>query len=256
LLGAPATGSAGFPAGTSLARLNAVPKTWEIAKTLEPELNPSELNIREGRCKIASAARSPDAGIEPASGEAGWKAGAPSWPAGKPALPVAGWKAGAPSGRLESRRSQLAGWKAGAPSGRLESRRSQWPAGKPALPVGRLESRRSQLAGWKAGAPSWPAGKPALPVGGAPSWPAGKPALPVGGAPSGRRRLRRGDDLNPAHLARSAASFDSAQRRRVRREEGAFLPSTSFAPDNRNSPPKSRSKHVGSETSARLYWFD
>jgi hypothetical protein len=169
LLGAPATGSAGFPAGTSLARLNAVPKTWEIAKTLEPELNPSELNIREGRCKIASAARSPDAGIEPASGEAGWKAGAPSWPAGKPALPVAGWKAGAPSGRLES--------------------------------------RRSQLAGWKAGAPSWPAGKPALPVGGAPSWPAGKPALPVGGAPSGRRRLRRGDDLNPAHLARSLAAF-------------------------------------------------
>jgi hypothetical protein len=37
---------------------------------------------------VVPTARSPDAGIEPASGEAGWKAGAPSRPAGKPALPV------------------------------------------------------------------------------------------------------------------------------------------------------------------------
>jgi hypothetical protein len=33
--------------------------------------------MREGICQVAPAARSPDAGIEPASGEAGWKAGAP-----------------------------------------------------------------------------------------------------------------------------------------------------------------------------------
>jgi hypothetical protein len=43
--------------------------------------NPSqihpELDMREGICQVAPAARSPDAGIEPASGEAGWKAGAP-----------------------------------------------------------------------------------------------------------------------------------------------------------------------------------
>jgi hypothetical protein len=161
---APLTGTAGFPAGPSLARLNAVPKTQEIAKTLQtqaksirswtcgrgsakslrpqdrlmrassphqarpagkpalpgkagapresrrsqkklgppafqparlwrgsmpcqrrrksrkpfkPKLNPSELDMREGTCQVAPAARSPDAGIEPASGEAGWKAGAP-----------------------------------------------------------------------------------------------------------------------------------------------------------------------------------
>jgi hypothetical protein len=52
-------------------------------KPFKPEPNPSELNIREDTYQVALAARSPDAGIEPASGEAGWKAGAPS----KPALP-------------------------------------------------------------------------------------------------------------------------------------------------------------------------
>jgi len=49
----------------------------------------------KGTCQVALATRSPDAGSEPASGEAGWKAGAPSGPA----LPVgrrSQW-AGAPS---------------------------------------------------------------------------------------------------------------------------------------------------------------
>ena len=49
-------------------------------KPFKPAPNPSEQNIREGACQVAPNARSPDAGIEPASGEAGWKAGATSKP--------------------------------------------------------------------------------------------------------------------------------------------------------------------------------
>jgi|AVFP01.1.fsa_nt_gi hypothetical protein len=58
------SGIAGFSVGSALAWVNAEP-------------NSSELNVREKMCQVVPAARSPDAGIEPASGEAGWKAGAP-----------------------------------------------------------------------------------------------------------------------------------------------------------------------------------
>jgi hypothetical protein len=57
--------------------------------------------MREGICQVAPAARSPDAGIEPASGEAGWKAGAPRKSRrsqGKPALPEKTGTAGFPAG--------------------------------------------------------------------------------------------------------------------------------------------------------------
>jgi hypothetical protein len=57
--------------------------------------------MREGICQVAPAARSPDAGIEPASGEAGWKAGAPresrrsQEKLGPPAFqPARGWGGG------------------------------------------------------------------------------------------------------------------------------------------------------------------
>jgi hypothetical protein len=70
-------------------------------KPFKPKLNPSELDMREGICQVAPAARSPDAGIEPASGEAGWKAGAPRKSRrsqGKPALPEKTGTAGFPAG--------------------------------------------------------------------------------------------------------------------------------------------------------------
>jgi hypothetical protein len=70
-------------------------------KPFKPKLNPSELDMREGICQVAPAARSPEAGIEPASGEAGWKAGAPRKSRrsqGKPALPEKTGTAGFPAG--------------------------------------------------------------------------------------------------------------------------------------------------------------
>ncbi len=82
------SGIAGFSVGSALAWVNAEP-------------NSSELNVREKMCQVVPAARSPDAGIEPASGEAGWKAGAPRKSRrsqGKPALPEKTGTAGFPAG--------------------------------------------------------------------------------------------------------------------------------------------------------------
>jgi hypothetical protein len=155
---APLTGTAGFPAGPSLARLNAVPKKQEIAKTLQTQAK----SIRSWTCGRGSAKslRPQDRLMRASSPHQ-------ARPAGKPALPG---KAGAPrkswDRRLSGRRvggaarggvppqaapahgpgagatpppPPEAGWKAGAPR---KSRRSQ---GKPALP------EKTGTAGFPAG---------------------------------------------------------------------------------------------------------
>jgi hypothetical protein len=185
---APLTGTAGFPAGPSLARLNAVPKTQEIAKTLQTQAK----SIRSWTCGRGSAKslRPQDRLMRASSPHQ-------ARPAGKPALPG---KAGAPRKNWDRRLSRR------PVVGAAECR---------AQDAGNRESPSNPSGGGSGGglAPLPPRppqrwGRPPPPN---PPRPAGKPALP-GKAGAPRKNWDRRLSSRPVFGAAQCRAKDAGNR--------------------------------------------